>query len=224
MNVTLAMEGLRGKWGYGVASTLGDGNSSKKNMQIGTEIKKFVVAAVDARMGGCDYPAMSSAGSGNNGIVATIPIWVVKSNMQIPEEDYLKAVCLSHLFTSKLKSHMGRITPVCSCGLSAGGGVAGSIAYIMTKDREISKKAVNNHLASFFGVLCDGAKPGCSIKVLIAISSVLDSIDLARRGVSISNQDGICGENLDETLKNIEMLSKNAYVDMDRQILNIISR
>ena len=223
MNVALAMEGINGKWGYNVCAMFLDDKRSDM-VDLETEIKKYVVAAVDARMGGCPYPAMSSAGSGNNGIVATIPLWVVKSHLKIPDKDFLKAICLSHLFTSKLKSHMGRITPFCSCGLSSGGAVAASISFLMTKDREIAKNAVNNHLASMFGILCDGAKPGCSLKVLMAISCALNSISLAKKGISLTRYDGICGETLDETLKNIELLSKDAYPGMDTELLKIISK
>ena len=223
MNVNLAMEGLNGKWGYNVTKTFLDYRDSKKE-DLETEIKKYVVAAVDARMGGCPYPAMSSAGSGNNGIVATVPVWVVKSHLKISEQDFLKSVCLSHLFTSKLKSHMGRITPVCSCGLSAGGGVAAAISFLMTNNKEIAKRAVNNHIVSMFGILCDGAKPGCSLKVLMAISSALNSISLAKKGISLTSYDGISGQTLDDTLKNIELLSKDAYTQMDIKLLKVISQ
>ncbi len=224
MNVELAEEGLRRKWGYSLSNIIPPAGSKEHDLFL-QDIKRYTLAAVDARMGGCFLPAMSSAGSGNNGIVATLPLWVIYSKKtNISERDFLRCVALSHLLTSKLKAHMGRITPVCSCGLSAGGAIAGSISYLLTKNVHISKEAIKNHLVSLFGILCDGAKPSCAMKIDIALSCAISSISFAFKGISISREEGICGRDLDETLIFLEELTSTAYSNMDSYILNIMTR
>jgi L-cysteine desulfidase len=225
MNLRLAEEGLKNKWGYGVGIMWN--KKVHENLMFDSvmlEAKRYVSAAVDARMGGIFLPAMSSAGSGNNGIVAILPVWVVYSHLKISEETFLKAVALSHIFTSKLKAHMGRVSPVCSCALSAGGGAAGAIAYLISGKKKICLMAVKNHLLSLYGILCDGAKPACSLKLATATSCALNNAYLAIKGLDITKDDGISGKDLDETLKYIEELTSNVYLNMDKSILEIMKK
>ncbi len=225
MNLELAQQGLNEKWGYGTSHVfLKTDKGIFWDDNLSFKAQKYVLAAVDARMGGASLPAMSSAGSGNNGIIATLPVWVIYSGLKLDEGDFLKAIGLSHVITSKLKAHIGRLTPICSCSLCAGGGAAGAISWLLSKDREIALSAVKNHLVSMYGVLCDGAKPACSIKLFVATSCALNSAYFAINHINISREDGICGASLDETLDFVEELTANSYKNMDKNILNILRR
>ncbi len=222
MNLQLMEKGQKEVLGYGIYACFEDLEKEQIGTSILEEVQKNVCAAIDARMAGAAYPAMSSAGSGNNGLVATLPIWTVHNILKTPEEEFLRAIALSHLFTSKLKSHMGRITPICSCGLSAGGGATAGITYLYTKDKDVILNAVEMLVVNMFGILCDGAKPGCSIKLLIATHAAMQCVYLSLKGKKLFINEGICGKDIDDTLKNLEFLCSNSYTDTDRLVITIM--
>lgn len=222
MNLKLMKKGQNEALGYGIGTYFDELKNEQNGSSIIGEVQKNVSAAIDARMAGAFCPAMSSAGSGNNGLVATIPVWTVHNILKSNEDDFLRAVALSHLFTSKLKSHMGRITPICSCALSAGGGAAAGVAYLYTKEIEVILSAVETFIVSMFGIICDGAKPGCSIKLMMAIYSAMQSVYLALKGKRLFREEGICGQNLNDTLKNLQTLCSKAYFETDRLVIDIM--
>ncbi len=227
MNLKLAKYGLDNPTSEAVGIALKKINN-KEEKSLLNSIQVYLAAAVDARMGGAPLPAMSSAGSGNNGIVATLPIWCAYQYYRnIPEEKYLQALALSHVVTSKLKAHMGRVTPICSCSLAAGAGAAAGLSVLLESDSntrlEVIERSIENHLLTLFGVICDGAKPSCALKLSNAGASALQSYFLAKEGIKISQGEGICGGTLDATLKNIEIFLSQAYLEVDKSLLSILS-
>ncbi len=221
MNLSLARYGLGKSPLKGVSRALKEVEDTNNSLLRSIQI--YLAAAVEARMGGAPLPAMSSAGSGNNGIVATIPLWCAYIHYKnIPEEKYIRSLAMSHLVTSKLKAHMGRITPVCSCALAAGAGAAAGFGVMSGESLEVIERTIENHLISLFGIICDGAKPSCALKLATSVSSALQAYILARKGISIPPGEGLSGENLLATLTNIETFLSQAYTKVDKSLLSVL--
>ncbi len=225
MNLRLSRYALERPTGstVGCSFTEPQGNNTG---HLALTIQKHTAAAVDARMAGAPLPAMSSAGSGNNGIVATIPLWAIWKNQtkDLPYEALLEATALSHLVTSKLKAHMGRVTPICSCSLCAGAGAAAGMCMLYNQEISVMERAVENHILTLFGILCDGAKPSCALKLANASVCALDSSNFAIRGIGVSPGEGLAGEDIYATLKNIEGFLSTTYSKVDHTLISIMER
>jgi len=204
MNRRLAEAGLSGKTGasFGVAykDLFGD------NLMI--KAKSYTAAASDARMGGMGLPAMSCATSGNVGITGMLPLVVVAEELGCSEEQMLRAIALSYLLTILMKSHIGRLSAICACSIAAGIGVAAGSTMLMGGDLEDADRAIQNIAGSIAGIVCDGAKYGCALKLSAAAGVAIESAILATKGYVIPGRDGIVGDNADKTMVAIGRLAK----------------
>ena len=221
MNMTLAEYGLAHAPGHGVGAHLAalqkdgpSGGDMERTAQIWT------AAAADARMAGAELPAMSSAGSGNNGLTAMLPLRAVQQVVSVPERTILEGVCLSHMINAMIKAHLGRLSAVCSCSVAAGSGAAAGITRVLGGEREAISASVTNVVEDLAGVLCDGAKPSCALKLATAAGSAVRSARLALRGVQIHSSEGIAGENLEQTLHYLGRLGKSGFSSLNRAILD----
>ncbi len=220
MNLALAEYGLKHAPGHGVGAALaamreedGAGADMERMAQIWT------AAAADARMAGADLPAMSSAGSGNNGLTAMLPLYAVQQHLGLPRERLWESVCLSHLINAMTKAHLGRLSAVCSCSVAAGSGAAAGITRLLGGDREAVSASVTNVVEDLAGVLCDGAKPACALKLATAAGSAVRSARLALRGVRIPSSEGIAGDGLESTLHHLGRLGRMGFSQLNRAIL-----
>ena len=223
MNHQLALYGLTHAPGLGVGRALSDLADEQvlcRDMLL--EAKIMTAAAADARMAGINLPAMSSAGSGNNGLTAILPIWAVREYVQCSESTLLQGIGLSHLITAFIKTHTGRLSAVCSCSLAAGAGSAAGLAFILSRDPGVIAQAVNNVIEDLGGVLCDGAKTGCALKLATAAGSAIQAALLATRQVTAPVQDGILGQTLDQSVANLGRLCRQGMADTGSSILNIM--
>ncbi len=186
------------------------------------EARTMASAAADARMAGVKLPAMSSAGSGNHGLTAILPIWAVKKWVDCTEEATLKAIGLSHLITAYVKAHTGRLTAVCGCSVAAGAGAAAGVAYLLGGDERQISGAIKNLTVDLAGVICDGAKGGCALKLATAAGTAVQSALFALQGVNVKSTDGIVGLSSEQTMKNVGTLSTEGMIETDRTILKIM--
>jgi L-cysteine desulfidase len=210
--------------------------------------KEKVSLAVEARMTGFDIRVATCAGSGNMGIVATIPLiamvlcefskrypnydvnWesVVEVIREKAPEDWVKlvkAVGLVHLIANYTSLYSGKLSASCGCGTKAGVGVAAGIAYYLTSDKDKDRvdvlgEAINGMARSIFGMICDGGKEGCALKTAAATGVAMESALLACRRLVLSYSDGIANMDAMITLKSIGMIS-NAMADVDRKIIEL---
>jgi L-cysteine desulfidase len=173
-------------------------------------------------MSGYPLPVMSSAGSGNHGLVAIIPIAVVGAEKELPQEQILRAVTLSHLITIYVKVYTGALSPVCGCGIAAGVGCAAGLTYLLGGSDDQIMAAVNNMVAGITGMLCDGAKLGCSYKLSIAVDAAVDAAKFALQGITIPADNGILGETAEDTVQNMALVSRLGMKDTDRVILDVM--
>lgn len=184
--------------------------------------KAYTAAASEARMSGYPLPVMSSAGSGNHGLVAIIPIAVVGAEKGLAREQILRAVTLSHLITIYVKAYTGPLSPVCGCGIAAGVGCAAGLTYLLGGDSDQIVAAVNNMVAGLTGMLCDGAKLGCSYKLSIAVDAAVDAANLALKNITIPPDNGILGQTAEETVQNMALVSRVGMNNTDSVILDVM--
>ncbi len=178
--------------------------------------------ASDARMAGINLPAMSSAGSGNHGLTAILPIRAVWDFVDCDKETFLKAIALSHILTGTIKAHTGRLSAVCGCSVAAGAGAAAGVTYLLGGSPRHISGAICNLIEDLAGVICDGAKAGCSIKLATAAGSAVRAALFSLQGVNVAPTDGIVGLSAEKTLENVGLLSTQGMIDTDRTILRIM--
>jgi L-cysteine desulfidase len=193
-----------------------------RERDVFSKAKAYTAAASEARMSGYPLPVMSSAGSGNHGLVAIIPISVIGAETGIPEERIIRSVALSHLITIYVKVYTGALSPVCGCGVAAGVGCAAGLTYMMGGGSEKVKAAVNNMAAGISGMICDGAKLGCSYKLSIAVDAAVDASDMALKGIVIPSNNGILGRTAERTIQNLGRVSGEGMNNTDNVILDVM--
>ncbi len=222
MNLRIAEEGLRGEYGIGHAKNLqqmmdegilGDG--------IVSEIRIMAAAAGDARMGGANMPVMSTAGSGNQGITALIPIAIVGRRYGIDREKTAEAALLSHLVTKYIKDYSGHLSAICGCAIKAGMGASAGVAYLMGGGLEEINNAINIMASNLTGMICDGAKESCSLKLSTAAGTAAESAFMALAGITVPEDNGIVYADAEETIRGVGRIS-HAMVATDQTIVQIM--
>lgn len=222
-NLALATHGLKYGTGLGIGKAI-DRLLKQKLMvkDMSASAKRLTSAAADARMGGVNLPAMSSAGSGNHGLTAILPIWAVKDFIDHDRETVLKAIGLSHIITAYVKAHTGRLSAVCGCSVAAGAGATAGITYLMGGDAIHMEGAIKNILEDLAGVICDGAKAGCAIKLTTAAGAAVQAALFSLQGVNVQDTDGIIGNSTQKTIQNMGQLSNDGMIETDKTILKIM--
>ncbi|MEW6709797.1 MAG: L-serine ammonia-lyase, iron-sulfur-dependent, subunit alpha [Candidatus Riflebacteria bacterium] len=184
--------------------------------------KALTSAAVDARMSGCNLAVMTSAGSGNQGLTISLPLHVLAEHLKADREKLAEALAIAHGITSILKHHTGTLSAMCGCVVCSGTGLTAGAVYLLGGTLEIATAAVNNMVGSITGIICDGAKVGCSIKLVCAVDSAFQAALMAMRGLKLPTTNGVLGENLESSLANIGLIAAPGMVETDDQILAIM--
>ena len=224
MNMAVAELGLSSKLGIGV------GFAIKENMDNGLISKDLpnlammlTAAASDARMSGITIPVMSSNGSGNNGLTAILPIAAYNKLYPTDNAKLSKALAISHVITSYIKYYIGRLSPLCGCAIAASTGSACAISWLMGGTTEQIQGTVKNILANQSGVICDGAKPGCALKLGTAAASGVQASMLALHDFYSSTDVGIVTGSAENSIKNLKILSECGMQKVDKTIIDIMA-
>ena len=222
-NMNAAREALKGNHGHNLGKTIDRplakgifGNS------IYSHIISRTASACDARMGGAMIPVMSNSGSGNQGICATNPVCVYAKENENTEEELLRALMLSHLTAIYIKQSLGKLSALCGCVVASIGSSCG-ITYLMGGDYERICYAVKNIIANLTGMICDGAKPSCSLKITSGVSTALLSALLAMEGKCVSQDEGIVDNDVDKSIHNLTSIGAEAMCKTDDMVLNIMT-
>jgi L-cysteine desulfidase len=222
MNLAIAREGLETPVGMGVGyyfQQLIDDAVIQEDLL--SEAKKMTAAAVDARMYGLESPVMSSCGSGNQGIAATVPLYVVASRFGQGRDVLAEAIALSHLTNSYIKHYTGKLTAMCGC-VTAGLGTALGTGYLLGLKRGDVTGIINNMVGNLAGIICDGAKVGCALKLATGVDCALTAALLVQRGITIPSTNGICGATPENSLINMAQVVAPGMIPTDHQILKIM--
>jgi L-cysteine desulfidase len=221
MNLALAEAGRNlGKVGHFVADLVSEGLLVD---DVISKSKILTASASDARMAGLPYPAMASGGSGNQGIVASLVPYTVGRFYGVPEETILKSIALSHLVNGYIKCYTGDLSPICGCAIAAGVGAAVAIVYQRSgKNLEKINLAVNTLVSDLGGMLCDGAKAGCALKVVSSTESAIRAAYMALKGHGITEEEGFVGRSAEATIKNMSRISEVGMSLVDETMLGIM--
>jgi len=222
MNLHISEIGMKQKYAIGIGPSL-KGMMGKKILSndLITNVKSAVAAACDFRMSGGNGSVMTVLGSGNQGLEATIPVAIVAKHLDLSEEKMIRGEFLSILITIYIKYHVGRLSPICGATLS-GAGSSGAIAWLMGGDDEAVSGAVQNMLGCLSGMLCDGAKGGCSLKLATCAGEAVYSALYALDNSCIQATDGIISEKVEDTVKNLASLSLEGMANVDMKVIEIM--
>lgn len=222
LNLALAKEGLEGSYGLNVGSAI----MNKENEEVfGKDFLCYAMsltaAASDARMAGCTLPAMSNSGSGNQGITVTMPIIAYSIKYKTDDEQLARALVLSHLIAIHIKSYLGKLSALCGCVVASTGSSCG-LVRLRGGDYNQACYAIKNMIGNITGMVCDGAKVGCAMKVASGVSGALQSAVLARENTCVSENDGIIEKDIEKTIRNLGNIGSIGMQHTDRMILDIM--
>ena len=223
LNKAAAENSFKGNYGHGLGRLLKE--HSKYDIFGDTTFKhilSYTSAACDARMAGAMFPVMSNSGSGNQGISATLPVVVFAEDKQCNEEQLIRALTLSHLTVIYIKQSLGRLSALCGCVVAATGSSCG-ITYLMGGGLNEVSSAVKNMVANLTGMICDGAKPSCALKVTSGISTAVLSAMLAMEQKCVTSVEGIIDDSVDITIQNMTTIGKEGMNETDRLVLKIMT-
>ena len=217
-NSAIAEEGIRGKWGANIGSTL----LSSYPEDIKNEAKAWAAAGSDARMSGCEMPVVICSGSGNQGMTASLPVVRYAKHLGVDHDKMLRAVILSDLVTIHQKSGIGRLSAYCGA-ISAGVGAGAGIAYLLEGTYDAIAHTIVNAVAILSGTICDGAKPSCAAKIAAAVDAGILGYEMWRNGDEFKGGDGIVTKGVDATIANVGVLAKEGMQITDKVILEIMT-
>lgn len=177
--------------------------------------KALTAAGAEARMAGLAVPAMSCATSGNVGIAASLPLVSLAEDLMVSEETLLRAVAMSFLTTICIKNRIGRVSSMCACVTAAAPGIAAGTCILLGGDRSAVDRAINTTIINVFGVVCDGARLACAMKLAAAAGTAIESAFIAMDGYETPPSQGICGGNADETINFMGAFAQNGMKGSD---------
>lgn len=223
LNMNAAYESLKGDYGHAIGKLFR--SESERNIMGDTlhcQIVGMTAAACDARMAGAMIPVMSNSGSGNQGLTSTVPVVVYAEQSKASEEQTIRALILSHLTVIYIKQSLGRLSALCGCVVAATGSSCG-ITYLMGGGYQEVTRAVKNMIANLAGMICDGAKPSCSMKCASGVSTAVVSALMAIHERCVTSVEGIIDDDVDRSIRNLTDIGRDAMTHTDAMILHIMT-
>lgn len=224
MNLAAARAGLDGRLGLGVGAAIQEMvDEGILSMDLPTRARCLTASATDARMSGHEVEVMSSSGSGNQGLIAVLPVAAAAQHTNASDELLVQGAALSHLVTAVMTRHAGLLSALCGCVVKAGMGAASGIALVLEMDTTGVFGSLLNMAGNMTGEICDGAKVGCAVKLCTAAAAAVQSALLARKKVVIPATNGILAPSSHELFSNIGKLAR-AMKEMDRNIVAMMEQ
>ena len=223
LNKIAAERSFEGEYGHCLGKIL-RGTYEHKVMgdSVFSHILSYTSGACDARMAGAMIPVMSNSGSGNQGISATLPVLVYAEENGKSEEELIRALMLSHLTVIYIKQSLGRLSALCGCVVAATGSSCG-ITWLMGGTYEQVAYAVQNMIANLTGMICDGAKPSCALKVTTGVSTAVLSAIMAMENRCVTSVEGIIDEDVDQSIRNLTKIGSKGMNETDKLVLEIMT-
>lgn len=223
MNMSAAENAFKASYGHKVGKML---HCEDKRAMVGdgtlAHVMAYTCSACDARMSGASISVMSNSGSGNQGIAATVPVAVYARDHKVDHETYVRALALSNLTAIYIKQSLGRLSALCGC-IVASTGASCAITYMMGGTYEQICFAVKNMIANLTGMICDGAKPSCSLKLSSGVSTAMLSAMLAMQNCSVTSVEGIIDEDVDRSIRNLTGIGREAMEETNRMVVDIMT-
>ena len=223
LNKAAAESSFQGDYGHALGKVLrGRYEHQIMGDSVFSHILSYTSAACDARMAGAMIPVMSNSGSGNQGISATLPVLIFAEENGKSEEELIRALMLRHLTGIYIKPSLGRLSALCGCVVAATGSSCG-ITWLMGGNYEQVAYAVQNMIANLTGMICDGAKPSCSLKVTTGVSTAVLSAVMAMENRCVTSVEGIIDEDVDQSIRNLTRIGSQSMNETDRVVLDIMT-
>ena len=216
-NMAIAEEGLKGNYGANIGKTVLRG----REYDINYKMRAWAAAGSDARMNGCELPVVINSGSGNQGITASVPVIVYAKEIGASHETLLRALCVSNLITTHLKTGIGRLSAYCGA-VSAGVGAGAGIAYLKGGRFEMIAHTVVNAVAITSGIICDGAKASCAAKIAAAVDAGLLGLAMYEDGNQFFGGDGIVKKGVENTIETVGKLASRGMQKTDEEIIRLM--
>lgn len=223
MNTKIADVGLKEELGMAIGASLSRGiDKGIIANDLFHQTVCLTASGADARMSGYHLPVMSSAGSGNHGLTAILPLVAVAKYLNASDEKLARALALSHLITVYIKSYTGKLTALCGCAVAAATGASAAIVWLMDGNCYQIGGSIKNMVADVTGVICDGAKIGCSLKLSTAAGVAVKSAFLALENIVVPADNGIVAESVEQTIRNMGRIGTPGMVETDKEILDVM--
>ena len=216
-NMAIAGRGMQGDFGIGIGKTILDTYQNG----VYAKMRAYAAAASEARMDGCDMPVIITSGSGNQGITSTVPVIVYAREKQFPEELMMRALVFSSLMTVYQKEYIGKLSAFCGA-VSAACAAGAAITYLVGGTIQQIKDTVDNTLANVPGIICDGAKASCAVKISSALDAALFAHTLALRGKAYSQGTGILREDTAKTIRDVGHIGRVGMQPTDEEIVKLM--
>ena len=221
LNLALAIEGLHGDFGLNVGRAIRENQKAVFGDDFLSYAMGLTAAASDARMAGSTLPALSNSGSGNQGITVSMPVIAYSLKYNVDDEKLARALILSNLVAIHIKHYLGKLSALCGCVVASTGSACG-IVYLQGGGYKEISAAIKNMAGNITGMVCDGAKVGCAMKVASGVSCAVQSAVLALRGTCIPSTDGIVEDDVEKTIQNIGAIGSAGMKATDKMILDIM--
>jgi L-cysteine desulfidase len=225
MNIHFAEEARKMHPSLGIGKIMGKFNGNQGGDKgLSAKAWHITALAVEARMRGLDLPVMACAGSGNQGLVATIPVVETAKAVDASDDHLLRALTLSYLTTIYIKTYTGVLSPICGCGIASAVGAGCAVVFLLGGGLTQIEAQINNMVGTMAGMICDGAKAGCSLKALMSVEWAMESAHLCIENYRISHAEGIVGKEVEDTLRNLEQIIETGMASMDAVIVKVMER
>ena len=224
LNRRAAISSINGSYGHTVCKTV-SGVNGKKYLgdSAFTHMLSMTAAACDARMDGAFIPVMSNSGSGNQGIAATLPVLSFADDIKCSQEQLIRALTLSHLMVIYIKQSLGRLSALCGCVVAATGASCG-ITYLMGGSKLQLSYAIKNMIGNITGMICDGAKPSCAMKISSGVSTAMLSALMAIENKVVTSSEGIIDDDVDKSIANLTAIGSIGMEGTDKLVLQIMTK
>ena len=216
-NMAIAEEGLRHSYGANIGKTVLRGRENDINYKM----RAWAAAGSDARMNGCELPVVINSGSGNQGITCSVPVIIYARETGKTHEELLRALCVSNLVTTHLKTGIGRLSAYCGA-VSAGCGAGAGVAYLRGGRFEMIAHTVVNAVAVDSGIVCDGAKASCAAKIAAAVDAGLLGLAMYEDGNQFFGGDGIVKCGVENTIASVGRLARFGMQQTDKEIIRLM--
>lgn len=211
----ISEEGLGGDWGSNIGKIILENNADNYNEKLAA----YAAAGSDARMNGCEQAIVINAGSGNQGIITSVPLAIYAKDNDLSDDELYRALIFSNLIALYMKNQIGKLSAYCGV-VSASAAVIAAIAFMEKDDKEIIEETISNALAVNSGIICDGAKSSCAMKIASSIRNANLAYQQAKSGNSFKVGDGIVKENLDKTIESVGKIARYGMKKTDEVVLS----
>ncbi|HBU46024.1 MAG TPA: hypothetical protein DEB36_09710, partial [Porphyromonadaceae bacterium] len=223
MNREASLQSQKQSYGHNVAKSLtGDRGKALFGENPHSRMISATAGACDARMDGALIPVMSNSGSGNQGVAATLPVLTYAEDAGCDEESLIRSLILSNLSVIYIKQYLGRLSALCGCVVASAGSSCG-ITYLMGGNYRQVTFAIKNMIANITGMICDGAKPSCALKIASGTSTAMLSALMAIENRVVTSQEGIVNEDVDKTIQNLAIIGNQGMAETDRIVLQVMT-